>query len=196
MNSLLHGEELFVKWISFWIVNVFLLNEFTVLPLGTPILLFSATSGNVKIYPPQRRLTRLKISCLIVCNMWTKSFLFVELIQGTFRSNWCHYFSALKKLASLYQSNWCHQWHQLTLYDRVRYLPHALTALKFREYSTDDAAKSNLLHSIAESSYMLGKYSDKEKLYFETFELRTQVLSAEHPFTLANMNNLAIVLDS
>ncbi|KAK4181990.1 hypothetical protein QBC35DRAFT_479490, partial [Podospora australis] len=78
----------------------------------------------------------------------------------------------------------------------VTYLPHALTALAFRDYSTNDAAKSSLLFNIAESSYILGKYEEAEAMHRQALKLRTQVLGAEHPSTLTSMNNLALVLNS
>ena len=76
----------------------------------------------------------------------------------------------------------------------ARYLPHALTTLRFRDHSTDDIAKSNLLSNVAESCSMLGKYQDGEELYRQTLELQTRVLGAEHPDTLRSMNGLANTL--
>ncbi|KAL2199556.1 hypothetical protein P885DRAFT_29928, partial [Corynascus similis CBS 632.67] len=80
----------------------------------------------------------------------------------------------------------------------ARHLPHALTALGFRDHSTDDAAKSSLLVKVAKSNSMLGKYQDAEALYQQTLKLQTQtqVLGVEHPETLVSMNNLANTLDS
>ncbi|KAK4233068.1 acyl transferase/acyl hydrolase/lysophospholipase [Achaetomium macrosporum] len=78
----------------------------------------------------------------------------------------------------------------------VMYLPHALTALGFRNYSTDNAAESSLLFNVAESSYILGKYEDAEELYRPALKLRTEMLGAEHPATLTCMSNLAVLLNS
>ncbi|KAL6904431.1 hypothetical protein GGI43DRAFT_320078 [Trichoderma evansii] len=80
--------------------------------------------------------------------------------------------------------------------DWVQYLPHALTALKFGEYSTDNMVYSNLLFKVAYSNFLLGKYQDAESFSRQVLELRTKVLGAEHPHTLISMNNLAGVLYS
>ncbi|UKZ68974.1 uncharacterized protein TrAtP1_009993 [Trichoderma atroviride] len=80
--------------------------------------------------------------------------------------------------------------------DWVQYLPHALTALNFREYSTDSMAESNLLFKVAQSSYLLGKYQEAESFYDQVLELRTKVLGAEHPDTLLSKNNFANTLYS
>jgi hypothetical protein len=76
----------------------------------------------------------------------------------------------------------------------VRYLPHTLAALEFRDHSTDKVAKSSLLFKVAVGNYILGKYQDAEELYRQTLELRTKELGTEHPSTLTSMNELAIVL--
>ena len=78
----------------------------------------------------------------------------------------------------------------------VMYLPHTLTALRFQDHSTDDAAKSSLLFNVAGSTSMLGKYKEAEALYQQTLKLQTQVLGAEHPDTLRSMNNLVKTLHS
>ncbi|KAK7588373.1 hypothetical protein V3481_007398 [Fusarium oxysporum f. sp. vasinfectum] len=41
----------------------------------------------------------------------------------------------------------------------------------------------------------VGKYEEAERMHRETLQLREKVLGKEHPETLANMNNLANVLD-
>ncbi|PON21668.1 phosphorylase superfamily protein [Trichoderma gamsii] len=78
--------------------------------------------------------------------------------------------------------------------DWVQYLPHASTALKFGEYSTDNMAKSNILRKVAQSNFLLGKYQDAESLCDQVRELRTELLGAEHPNTLMSMTNLAHML--
>ncbi|UKZ96572.1 uncharacterized protein TrAFT101_011354 [Trichoderma asperellum] len=80
--------------------------------------------------------------------------------------------------------------------DWVQYLPHALAALKFGDYSTDNMANSNLLLKVAWSSFLLGKYQDAETFYYQALEILPKVLGAEHPHTLTSMNNLAGVLCS
>ncbi|KAL9473780.1 hypothetical protein ACSS6W_008160 [Trichoderma asperelloides] len=77
--------------------------------------------------------------------------------------------------------------------DWVQYLPHALTALKFGEYSTDNKGNSNLLSKVARSNFLLGKYQDAESFYNQVLELQTKMLGAEHPDMLASMNNLASI---
>ncbi|KAM0449188.1 hypothetical protein ACHAO4_007851 [Trichoderma viride] len=80
--------------------------------------------------------------------------------------------------------------------DWVQYLPHALTALNFGEYSTENMAYSNLLFKVAKSNSLLGKYQDAESFYDQIRELQTELLGAEHPDTLDSMNNVAIMLYS
>ncbi|KAM0471568.1 hypothetical protein ACHAPX_009224 [Trichoderma viride] len=79
--------------------------------------------------------------------------------------------------------------------DWLQYLPHALTALKFGEYSTDNMTKSYLLSKVALSHFLLGKYQDAESLYGQVRELQAELLGAEHRDTLGSMNNLANVLN-
>ncbi|KAL7964914.1 hypothetical protein HDV63DRAFT_234690 [Trichoderma sp. SZMC 28014] len=79
--------------------------------------------------------------------------------------------------------------------DWVRYLPHALTALKFRECSTDIMASPNFLYKVATSKFLLGKYQDAESFFSQELELR-KVLGAEHPKMLVVMNNVASALNS
>ncbi|KAB5581164.1 hypothetical protein GE09DRAFT_1256464 [Coniochaeta sp. 2T2.1] len=76
----------------------------------------------------------------------------------------------------------------------MRYLPHAQAALEYG----DDAAEAevDLLFHMAASFSILGKYKEAEAMYRQTLELRQKVLGAEHPDTLASMNNLAHVLYS
>ncbi|KAF9883293.1 hypothetical protein FE257_003784 [Aspergillus nanangensis] len=76
----------------------------------------------------------------------------------------------------------------------VRYLPHILTTLEFRGYSTDNAVKSDLLSNVGTGSYMLGKYHDAEGFHRQTLELRGEMLGAEHPDTLGSMNSLSDAL--
>ncbi|KAM0520541.1 hypothetical protein ACHAPE_002935 [Trichoderma viride] len=78
--------------------------------------------------------------------------------------------------------------------DWVQYLPHALTALKFGEYSTDITAYSNLLFKVASSNFHLGKYQDAERLYNQVLKMQTKVLDAEHPDTLMSIHGLANML--
>lgn len=78
--------------------------------------------------------------------------------------------------------------------DWVQYLPHALTALKFSEYSTDNTAKSNVLMKVAGSNFLLGKYQDAERFYNHVLKIRTKVLGAEHRATLGTRHELAITL--
>ncbi|KAK1240245.1 hypothetical protein MKX08_007687 [Trichoderma sp. CBMAI-0020] len=80
--------------------------------------------------------------------------------------------------------------------DWVQLLPHALTALKFGEYSTDTIAHTDLLYKVAHSTSLLGKHRDAESLYHRLLELRTKISCAEHPNTLTAMNNLADALYS
>lgn len=78
--------------------------------------------------------------------------------------------------------------------DWMQYLPHALTALKFRDRSTDITASRSLLQKVAVSKLLLGKYQDAESLYSQELELLKVVRGAEHPDMLAAMNDIAIAL--
>ncbi|KAJ3571480.1 hypothetical protein NPX13_g5363 [Xylaria arbuscula] len=77
----------------------------------------------------------------------------------------------------------------------TKYLPHGQAVLEV-DGAVNTERNSNLLHNIAESYFILGKYDNAELLYRQTLELREEVLGREHPDTLASMNNLAGVLDS
>jgi tetratricopeptide (TPR) repeat protein/nucleoside phosphorylase len=78
----------------------------------------------------------------------------------------------------------------------TKYLPHAQTALEFREDSTDEEAERRLLFNVANSHSILGKYQEAEQMHRQTLELKEKVLGKEHPDTLDTMNNLALVLDN
>jgi tetratricopeptide (TPR) repeat protein len=78
----------------------------------------------------------------------------------------------------------------------TKYLPHAQTALEFREDSTDEEAERYLLFNVAESHFILGKYQEAEQMYRQTLKLKEKALGKEHPNTFGSMNNLALVLDS
>ena len=78
----------------------------------------------------------------------------------------------------------------------TKYLPHAQTALEFREDSTDEEAEWRLLFNVANSHSILGKYQEAEQMHRQTLELKEKMLGREHPDTLGSMNNLALVLDS
>ncbi|KAL2137147.1 hypothetical protein VTI74DRAFT_8779 [Chaetomium olivicolor] len=77
----------------------------------------------------------------------------------------------------------------------VRYLPYALVALEFRNYSSSHIAKSSLLYHAAEASLVLGKYQDAEKLYWQGLELWAKIFGSLYPNTLKRMNSVATSLD-
>jgi tetratricopeptide (TPR) repeat protein len=76
----------------------------------------------------------------------------------------------------------------------TKYLPHAQTALEFREDSTDEEAEWRLLFDVAESHSILGKYQEAEQMHRQTLELKKKVLGKEHPYIFNSMYNLAIAL--
>src|SRR3569833_665868 len=78
----------------------------------------------------------------------------------------------------------------------TRYLPHAQTALNFREDAGEEETKSRLLFNVAQSHVHLGKYAEAEPMHRQALELTEKALGAEHPDTLASMNNLAILLSN
>ena len=78
----------------------------------------------------------------------------------------------------------------------IKYLSHAKAALDFREDSTYEEAESKLLFNVGESFRVLGKFREAERMYRQTLEPREKALGKEHPATLANMCNLALVLDN
>ncbi|KAM7207997.1 hypothetical protein V8F06_014959, partial [Rhypophila decipiens] len=73
----------------------------------------------------------------------------------------------------------------------IRYLPHSLKVLKWECDSTNEIAKLQLLSKVANSSYILGNYSEAEQLHRQTLALRTKVLGSEHPDTLNTMLGVA-----
>jgi tetratricopeptide (TPR) repeat protein len=77
------------------------------------------------------------------------------------------------------------------------YLPHVLQALALTldDNMTDDEARVNLLFHAAQSSLILGKYDEAERMYRETLNCNRKTLSDEHLSTLYSMNNLALVLN-
>jgi tetratricopeptide (TPR) repeat protein len=77
----------------------------------------------------------------------------------------------------------------------AKYIPHALTALEFREDSTDEEAEWRLLFNVADSLSILGKYQKAEQMHRQALELMEKALDKEHPGILDSMNNLALVLN-
>ncbi|KAI1159456.1 hypothetical protein F5B18DRAFT_677291 [Nemania serpens] len=75
----------------------------------------------------------------------------------------------------------------------TKYLPHAQAVLEVDGAIHMDKDGS-LLFNIAQSYFILGKYNIAEQLYWQTLQLKEEVLGREHPDTLASMNNLAGVL--
>lgn len=78
----------------------------------------------------------------------------------------------------------------------MKYLPHAQSALEFREHCTDKEAESDLLQSVGWGFSMLGDYRNAEHMYRQALELWEMWLGKEHPSRLAGMNSLASILDS
>lgn len=77
----------------------------------------------------------------------------------------------------------------------LRYMPHAREVLSIHT-STAKMAEWQLLHNVAESYMMTGKYKQSEHMYRQAWELGRMHLGHEHRTTLASINNLAIVLYS
>ena len=77
----------------------------------------------------------------------------------------------------------------------LRYLPHVLAALEFRDVCTDQTIEGHLLEKVGETHRILGKYQQAEQMYQQTAKLMETALGREHPNTLQSMNNLAVVLD-
>ena len=76
------------------------------------------------------------------------------------------------------------------------YLPHAQCILKFQDFSKESEEPLwKLLFNIGEYFRQTGKYAEAEKMYQQALELRKAALGDDHPSTLANMNNLAIVYE-
>jgi hypothetical protein len=53
----------------------------------------------------------------------------------------------------------------------MKYLPHAQSALEFREHGTDEEAETNLLQSVARGFSILGDYQKAEHMQRQAFEL-------------------------
>ncbi|KAI2621788.1 hypothetical protein GGR54DRAFT_599830 [Hypoxylon sp. NC1633] len=78
----------------------------------------------------------------------------------------------------------------------MSYLPHGQMVLELRGETAGE--ETHLLFKVAWSYSMLGKYNEAEQMFRQTLEeleLREPVLGKKHPFILANMNNLAGVLE-
>jgi tetratricopeptide (TPR) repeat protein len=79
----------------------------------------------------------------------------------------------------------------------TKYLPHAQSALNFKEYSGNfEECQHYLLFNVGECFQISGKYEEAERTHRQALQLKEKVLGKEHPSTLASMNNLARVLDS
>ncbi|KAH8750222.1 hypothetical protein F5883DRAFT_227773 [Diaporthe sp. PMI_573] len=76
----------------------------------------------------------------------------------------------------------------------MKYLPHAQTALEFRESAKDKKAERSFLSNVGNALYELGRYKEAEQLHRQTLEPRQQALGAAHPDTLGSMNNVANAL--
>jgi hypothetical protein len=50
------------------------------------------------------------------------------------------------------------------------------------------------MNTFGEVPQCLEKYNEAEQLHQKTLQLKEEVLGKEHPFTLDNMNNLALML--
>lgn len=77
----------------------------------------------------------------------------------------------------------------------LRYMPHAREVLGVHT-STAKMAEWQLLHNVAESYMMTGKYKQSEHMYRRAWELGRTHMGRENRMTLASINNLAIVLYS
>ncbi|OWT42405.1 kinesin light chain 3 [Pochonia chlamydosporia 170] len=76
----------------------------------------------------------------------------------------------------------------------MRYLPHAQAALEFREHPKGGKVDASLLHSVAESYFLLGQYQKAEQMHRQSLQVYEKVLGKDHPDTLDSMNNLALAL--
>nr|WNZ75487.1 hypothetical protein [Trichoderma harzianum] len=75
----------------------------------------------------------------------------------------------------------------------AKYLSHANAVLQLHGLKSKDGeeARASLLLRIARHFKMEGKWSQAEILNLETTEIRRRLFGADHPRTLASMNNLA-----
>jgi len=76
------------------------------------------------------------------------------------------------------------------------YLPHAQRVLSFQEYFGNlEESHRELLSNVGWCFKVNGKYAEAEQMLRLTLMLKKKVLGEEHPSTLDDMNNLAIVLN-
>jgi hypothetical protein len=67
--------------------------------------------------------------------------------------------------------------------------------LRFQEYSGDfEESQQDLLFNIGEYFRISRKYTEAERVYRQTLELREKVQGQEYLSTLDSINNLALVL--
>ena len=77
------------------------------------------------------------------------------------------------------------------------YLPHAQCILSFPELSGDfEESLRVLLFNVGSCLRISGKYKEAEGMHRQVLELAEKSLGKEHPFTLASMNGLAVLLGS
>ncbi|KAI0808469.1 hypothetical protein GGR55DRAFT_696601 [Xylaria sp. FL0064] len=80
----------------------------------------------------------------------------------------------------------------------TRYLPHAHIVLETGISNIESTFKPRnsflLLHKIARSYHLLGKYREEARLLRQLLEISDGLLGGEHPDTLSCMNNLAVAL--
>jgi tetratricopeptide (TPR) repeat protein len=75
----------------------------------------------------------------------------------------------------------------------VPYLPHAIS-IAGCEDAVEEATRASLLGKVGRCQESLGQYASAEASHRQELGLRKRVLGPEHPFTLASMGNLALVL--
>ena len=77
----------------------------------------------------------------------------------------------------------------------LRYLPHVLAALEFRNvYGCE--TKGHLLFNVGASYSNLAKYQEAEEMYRQTLELKETVLGHEHPYTRQSRKESREVFES
>lgn len=78
----------------------------------------------------------------------------------------------------------------------LRYMPHALAVLENDNELAEEDAYVNLLHSVAWSYYVMGRYEEAEFISRKALKIHEEKIGEKHPETLRIMNSLAIVLSS
>jgi len=144
-----------------------------------------------------RAIGMLKAFAFITVHKGGKSYDIHRLVQVAVR-NWLNttgeltrwYCEIMKQTASIFP--FCKHENR---YECTMYLPHVQSILKFQDFPAGFRESLwGLLFSTGEYFVQAGRYIEAEKMYRKALDFTKGLFGDDHPWTLANINNLAIVL--